>query len=57
MRAYGPLIQAAAQRHLRAWPTGRRFALQQKMQDISLDVIIGSLFGVTDDAGVQRFRV
>ena len=56
MRAYGPLIQAAAQRHLRAWPTGRRFALQQKMQDISLDVIIGSLFGVTDDAGVQRFR-
>lgn len=55
MRAYGPVIRRIARARVAAWPRGA-FSLQEKLGDISLDVIIATIFGVEDEAGMGRFR-
>jgi cytochrome P450 len=44
--AYERMIAAAAEREIARWPLGRPFALAPRMQAITLDVIMGGIFGI-----------
>jgi cytochrome P450 len=54
MRAYGSAMQAAARRHAQCMPIGTRFAMLDLTQAISLDIIVETVFGVTDAARRER---
>jgi cytochrome P450 len=43
---YSQMIADAADREIDRWPVGRRFALAPRMQAITLDVIMGGIFGI-----------
>ncbi len=43
---YERMIAEAAEREIERWPIGRPFALAPRMQAITLDVIMGGIFGV-----------
>jgi len=43
---YEELIADAAEREIAAWPTGQAFSLAPRMQAITLDVIMGGIFGI-----------
>ena len=43
---YEELIAAAAEREIATWPIGRAFSLAPRMQAITLDVIMGGIFGI-----------
>ena len=48
---YEQMIAEAAEREIDRWPVGRPFALAPRMQAITLDVIMGGIFGIE---GVPR---
>ena len=48
MRAYESVIAEAAERQVRSWPKGERFALHPSMQALTLEVILRAVFGVED---------
>ena len=48
---YQRMIAEAAEREIDRWPVGRAFALAPRMQAITLDVIMGGIFGIE---GVPR---
>ena len=48
---YQRMIAAATEREIDRWPIGRPFALAPRMQAITLDVIMGGVFGIE---GVPR---
>ena len=48
---YQRMIAEAAEREIERWPIGRGFALAPRMQAITLDVIMGGIFGIE---GVPR---
>jgi cytochrome P450 len=56
MRAYAPAMQASARRELETWLPGREFVLREAMENISLEVIIRAVFGVTDSERVKAFQ-
>ncbi len=56
MRAYESVMAEAAEREVTSWPVGRRFALQESMQAITLEVILRAVFGVEDDERRRRLR-
>lgn len=56
MRAYGALIRDVTLKAIERWPVGRPFALLDSMHDITLELIIRAIFGVTDDAAVERTK-
>ncbi len=43
---YERMIAEAAEREIARWPVGRAFALAPRMQAITLDVIMGGIFGI-----------
>jgi cytochrome P450 len=43
---YREMIAKAVEREIDAWPVGRAFALAPRMQDITLEVIMGGIFGI-----------
>src|SRR6185437_1233897 len=43
---YTQMITAASEREIERWPLGRPFALAPHMQAITLDVIMGGIFGI-----------
>jgi cytochrome P450 len=43
---YRRMIAEAAEREIDRWPVGRPFALAPRMQAITLDVIMGGIFGI-----------
>jgi cytochrome P450 len=45
---YSHMITRAVDREIDRWPTGRPIALAPRMQAITLDVIMGGIFGVDD---------
>jgi cytochrome P450 len=45
---YERMIAEAAEREIERWPVGRPFALAPRMQAITLDVIMGGIFGIED---------
>src|SRR4051794_19703677 len=58
---YREMIAQAADREIGSWPVGRPFALAPRMQAITLDVIMGGIFGIegspargTPEYGLRR---
>jgi cytochrome P450 len=56
MRAYESVITEVAQREIDTWPLGEAFAIHPRMQDITLEVILRAVFGVTDPGRLDRLR-
>jgi cytochrome P450 len=46
IRRYEEMISAAAEREIARWPVGKALALAPRMQRITLDVIMGGIFGI-----------
>lgn len=46
--AYERMIATAAEREISRWPLDRPFALAPRMQTITLDVILGGIFGIEE---------
>ena len=46
MRAYEAVIAEATEREVASWPLGAGFRLHARMQAITLDVILGAVFGI-----------
>lgn len=56
MRGWGERIEQIADAELDGWPVGRPFAVHASMNSISLEVIMRIVFGVSDDARLDRLR-
>jgi cytochrome P450 len=56
MRAYEDSAREIAERDIAGWPTDEPFALHPHMQAITLEVILGAVFGVTDPGRRERLR-
>lgn len=48
MQAYGRVMREAADRSIDAWPMGAPFPLHERMQDVTLDVIVRTVFGIAE---------
>ena len=48
MRAYESVVLEAAERELDRWPVGTPFAVHPSMQEITLEVILRAVFGVSE---------
>src|SRR4051812_19809255 len=55
MARYGDAMRTAAERELAGWPVGRPFPLRPRMQEITLEVILRTIFGVNDADRLMRF--
>jgi cytochrome P450 len=53
---YGELIVEMTQREMESWPIGEPFALRPHTQRITLAVIMRAVFGVHDEARLDRFE-
>lgn len=51
MRAYTGIMAEAADRSMAEWPLNSPFALRPRFADITLDVMMGAIFGVEPGAG------
>jgi cytochrome P450 len=49
MRAYEAVVRDVVARDVEAWPLGEPFALHPRMQQVTLEVILRAVFGVTDE--------
>jgi cytochrome P450 len=56
MRGYGAVLEKLAAENVASWPVGTPFPVHQHMNDISLEVILQIVFGVTDDARKEEMR-
>jgi cytochrome P450 family 135 len=56
LRAYGELIHELAEREAASWPIGEPFRLDRRMQDLTLEVILDVVFGITDEARKDGMR-
>ena len=54
MRAYERVMEKATERRLASWPSGEPFPLHPSMQEITLEVIMRAVFGVS---GERRERL
>ncbi|HEY1833358.1 MAG TPA: cytochrome P450 [Solirubrobacteraceae bacterium] len=56
MQGYGEMMVDVARREIERWPLGEPFALWPKMQAISLEVVMRSVFGDTSGPRMQEIR-
>src|SRR5919204_5163900 len=56
VRRYGEAIEEITDRELERWPLGTPFPLRPRMQAITLDVILRTVFGVREEQRLQAFR-
>ena len=56
MQRYREIIEDAAAREVATWPAGRPMQLAPRMQEITLEVIMRAVFGVTDSREVAHLR-
>jgi cytochrome P450 len=56
MRAYGETMRDVTERALASWPVGRPFPLLPETQAITLDVIMRTVFGLSDGAAMSTLR-
>lgn len=54
LRAYGETMAEVAERHIAAWPSGRRFPVLPSMQSITLEIIMRAVFGFDDRERRER---
>jgi cytochrome P450 len=56
MRAWGEVMEQLAAESVASWPSGVPFAVHPQMNNISLEVILRIVFGVTDEARLTEMR-
>lgn len=56
MHAYGQVMKEATDRSIDRWPIGATFPLHHEMQEVTLDVIIRTVFGIADGAQKDDLR-
>ncbi len=56
MQEYGEMMSEVARRKIASWPLGEPFALWPRMQAISLEVVMRSVFGRGDPERMERLR-
>ena len=56
MRAYGELMRDLAYRDMERWPRGRPFAIEDRMHEITQEVIFEAVFGLRDRAREAELR-
>ena len=56
MQAYGRVMREIADRSIDAWPVGRPFPIHERMQAITLDVILRTVFGLDEGVQLDRLR-
>jgi cytochrome P450 len=54
VRRYGALIEEVTRRDMATWPIGEPFALRPHTQRITLAVILRAVFGIGDEARIDR---
>ncbi|HXR61485.1 MAG TPA: cytochrome P450 [Solirubrobacterales bacterium] len=54
IRRYGELIEEVTRRDMETWPLGEPFALRPHTQRITLTVILRAVFGIDDEARIER---
>jgi cytochrome P450 len=54
MRAYEAVVAEAADRELSRWPVGEAFAVHPSMQEITLEVILRAVFGVSEQHALHH---
>jgi cytochrome P450 len=56
---YVEMITRVARREIDGWPVGKPFALAPRMQAVTLDVIMGGIFGIegTPKRGTPEYRI
>lgn len=59
VQRYVEMITRVARREIESWPIGRPFALAPRMQAVTLDVIMGGIFGIegTPGRGTPEYRI
>src|SRR3954452_362729 len=56
VRAYAELIEALTEDELDRWPLGESFALHPRMRELTFEVILRAVFGITGDARMAEMR-
>ena len=56
MERYGELMREIAVAEVERWPHGEPFALQPRMQALTLEVIVRAVLGVEEEAELDRIR-
>jgi cytochrome P450 len=56
MLAYGLSMRESANHAVDRWPLGQSFTLHEELQDITLDIILKTVFGLTQGEMFERFR-
>jgi cytochrome P450 len=56
LRGYADMIAQLAREEVEAWPVGKTFRLHERMRDLTLEVILRVVFGVTDSDRLDRLR-
>ncbi|HET6447964.1 MAG TPA: cytochrome P450 [Conexibacter sp.] len=56
LRSYADLIGELAEREIASWPIGAPFRLHERMERLTLEVILEVVFGITDEACKDELR-
>ncbi len=56
MQAYGEVMRDITDHTIARWPVGRAFPIQPEMQDITLNVILRTVFGIDEGAELTQLR-
>jgi cytochrome P450 len=56
MQGYAETMATIAAREIESWPTGTPYRLRPRMQAITLEIIIETVFGVHGDARIEPLR-
>ena len=56
VRGYAAAFADIAAREVERWPLGQPFALRERMQSVTLEAILRTVFGIADEAVIARFQ-
>jgi len=56
LRSYVALIAELAEREVASWPRGRPFPLHERMEHLTLEVILDVVFGIADERRKEELR-
>ncbi len=56
MQGYGETMAEIAAREIESWPTGTPYKLRPRMQAITLEIILETVFGVHDKERMDPLR-
>jgi cytochrome P450 family 135 len=56
LRGYSEMIARLAREEVEAWPVGKPFRVHERMRNLTLEIILQVVFGVTDSDRLERLR-